>query len=150
MTELTGDPAVFEFFNEIGIIEHLSRTAAERAFPVGLSMAGFTVLNHMIRMGHERRPPARIAAALQVTKGAMTGTLKRLESAGFVRVEPNPADGRGKQVSVTPQGRAAREAAIAALIPQFAELLAQVDAQALEATLPTLRRVREMLDRARD
>ena len=150
MTEPLGDPLAFVFFNEIGIIEHLSRTAAERAMPTGLSMAGFVVLNHMIRLGHERRAPARIAAAMQVTKGAMTGTLKRLEAEGWVAVVPDPADGRGKLVSVTPAGRTVRDAAIARLAPEFDQLLREVDPADLSAILPTLQAVRRALDLARD
>lgn len=144
------DPPAFVFFNEVGIIEHLSRTAAERVLPRGLSMAGFGLLNHMIRLGHERRAPAKIAAALQVTKGAITQTLKRLEAEGLVTVEPDPSDGRGKAVSVTPAGRQARQEAIAALDPLFADLLAQVDVAEIEAVLPTLQKVRQVLDAARD
>ncbi|WP_309643785.1 MarR family transcriptional regulator [Phenylobacterium sp.] len=148
MTE--DDPTTFVFFNEVGIIEHLSRTAAERLLPKGLSMAGFTVLNHLIRLKHETRAPAKIAGALQVTKGAMTGTLKRLEAEGFVTVAADPADGRGKAVSVTPAGRLARESALAALTPVFNDLLSQIDVAELAAILPTLRRVRQILDAARD
>lgn len=144
------DPVAFVFFNEVGIIEHLSRTAAERVMPEGLSMAGFTVLNHMIRLGHERRPPAKIANAVQVTKGAMTGTLKRLEAAGWVIVEPDPTDGRGKGVSVTPEGRAMREEAIARLTPGFSSLFDHMSPDELAAILPTLQKVRRILDAARD
>ena len=150
MSEPLDDPLAFVFFNEIGIIEHLSRTAAERAMPVGLSMAGFVVLNHMIRLGHERRAPARIAGAVQVTKGAMTGTLKRLEGEGWIVIVPDPDDGRGKLVSVTPAGRGVRDAAIARLAPEFDQLFARVDPADLHAVLPILQAVRRALDAARD
>ena len=144
------DPPAFAFFNEVGIIEHLSRTAAERLMPPGLSMAGFTVLNHLIRLGHARRAPAKIADALQVTRGAITGTLKRLEAAGWVAIEPDARDGRGKAVSVTDAGRGVRDQAIAALEPQFDVLYGQIDPAELAAALPLLRKVRAILDAARD
>lgn len=149
MTDET-TPLAFAFFNEVGIIEHLSRTAFERVLPPGLSLAGFTVLNHLIRLGHERRPPALIAKALQVTRGAITGTVSKLEAQGMVRVEPDPKDGRAKGVSVTPVGRVTRDRAIEALSPILAELLTQIDEAELIALLPTLRRVRSLLDVARD
>ena len=117
--------------------------------PAGLSQAGFAVLNHMVRLGHHQRAPARIASAMQVTRGAMTGTLRRLETAGWITVTPDPADGRGKAVSLTPAGREVRDAAIAALSPLFRDLLA-AEASALEAVLPTLTRIRRRLDAARD
>lgn len=141
---------LFEVFTEIGIIEHLSRTAGERVMPRGLSMAGFAVLNHMVRLGEAPRPPARIAAALQVTKGAMTGTLRRLEQEGLVIIAPDPGDGRAKLVSVTDRGRQARRSAIEALGPQFAFLLTRIDPAELTAMLPTLRRLRAILDQARE
>lgn len=150
MTETPGEPPGFAFFNEVGIIEHLSRTAAERVMPDGLSMAGFTVLNHLIRLRHTERPPAKIAAALQVTRGAITGTLKRLEAAGWVTVRPDPNDGRAKGVSVTEAGRQIRSDALAALGPQLADLYREIDPAELEAVLPTLRKVRIILDAARD
>lgn len=150
MTELPHDPPGFAFFNEVGIIEHLSRTAAERVIPDGLSMAGFTVLNHLIRLRHAERPPAKIAAALQVTRGAITGTLKRLEAAGWVTVSPDPKDGRAKGVSVTDAGRQIRADALAALAPQLADLFRQIDPAEIDAALPILRKVRAILDAARD
>jgi DNA-binding MarR family transcriptional regulator len=151
MTDPAGDPLPFIFFNEVGIIEQLSRTAAERVLPPGMSMAGFSVLNHMIRLGHAERAPSRIASAMQVTRGAMTGTLKRLESEGWIEITPDPEDGRGKAVRVTPAGRAARSAALEALEPLFGQLMGgKIEPAELEAALPFLRKVRTILDAARD
>lgn len=150
MTVPPSDPPLFRFFNEVGIIEHLSRTAAERVMPAGLSMAGFSVLNHLVRVQRPHHSPARIAAAMQVTKGAMTGTLQRLEAEGWVAVTPDPADGRAKIVEVTPAGRAVRDQAVAALGPAFQALGAEVDPAEIAAVLPLLERVRRHLDAARD
>jgi len=150
VTKPDNDPAAFVFFNEVAIIEHLARTAAERVLPEGLSLAGFTVLNHMIRLGHERRAPAQIANAVQVTKGAMTGTLKRLEAEGWITIEPDPDDGRGKVVMLTPKGRAIRETAVAALSPLFLPIQRAVDESDLQRAIPILQKVRAALDRARD
>jgi len=143
------DPPVVRFFTEIAIIEHLARTAAERVLPAGLSMAGFDVLNHLTLRG-PTQGPAQIASAMQVTRGAMTGTLKRLEAGGWVAIAPDPLDGRGKIVTLTAAGAAAREAGLAALAPQFAAVLAEVGEPVLDAVLPLLRRVRMHLDAARD
>lgn len=144
------DPTPFVFFNEIGIIEHLSRTAAERILPPGLSLAGFAILNHFVRLGHAERTPVQLAGAMQVTKGAMTGTLKRLEAEGWVTISPDPRDGRGKLVRLAPAGRTVREAAVRALSPLFDRLLAEISEAELAAALPTLQKVRRLLDAARD
>lgn len=150
MSDRRNDPTAFVFINEVAIIEHLSRTAAERALPEGLSLAGFTVLNHMIRLGHERRAPAQIANAVQVTKGAMTGTLKRLEAEGWISVTADPDDGRGKVVTLTPEGRAIRETALLVLAPQFEPVLRAVSEEELRQAIPILQKVRAALDAARD
>src|SRR3712207_5255456 len=50
------DPLAFRVFNEIGIIEQLSRTMFERVMPDGLTVPQFSVLNHFVRLGGERSP----------------------------------------------------------------------------------------------
>ena len=84
---------LFEFFNEIGIINQLSSTRFERVLPPGLSLAQFSVLNNFARLGGTRTP-AQLASAFQVTKGAMTNTLKKLAAGGYINITPDPADGR--------------------------------------------------------
>ena len=64
--------------------------------------------------------------------------------------DPDPTDGRGKGISVTAKGRAVRDAAIEALEPTIGPLLTEKDVAELTAILPTLQRLRRVLDRARD
>lgn len=143
------EPPVVRFFTEIAIIDHLARTAAERVLPKGLSMAGFDVLSHLTYRGPSQGP-AHIASAMQVTRGAMTGTLKRLEAAGWVAIAPDTRDGRSKTVTLTAAGADVRAAALAALAPQFEAVVAEVGEPVLVAVLPLLRRLRAHLDAARD
>ncbi|MBK6704990.1 MAG: MarR family transcriptional regulator [Caulobacteraceae bacterium] len=89
--------------------------------PEGLSLAGFGVLNHFIRLKRDAERPTQLARNFQVAKSAMTNTLQRLESAGYITLEPDPEDGRGKIARITPSGRAARDASIARLQPVMAE-----------------------------
>ncbi len=143
------DPLIFEFFNEIGIIDQLASTHFERVMPSGLRLPHFSVLNNLTRLGGDKTP-AQLARAFQVTKGAMTNTLQRLEHAGYVTVSPDGSDGRRKRVNITPEGRAVRDRAIAALLPEAESLLAEVSEGSLRRLLPTLRRIRQILDAARD
>ena len=110
------DPVIFTFFNEIGIIDQLAQNILERALPDGLKMSHFVVLNHFARLGGARSPQD-LARAIQVTKGAMTNTLKRLESRGLVNVRPDPDDGRAKRVTLTDAGLHVRNEAIQAISP---------------------------------
>lgn len=143
------DPLLFTFFNEIGIIEQLARTAFERVLPRGMTVPQFSVLNHFVRLGGEKTP-AQLADAFQVSRATMTNTLKRLEAGGLIAVAPDPADGRSKRVTITAEGRAMRERCVAALAPLLEAFAQQVDLSALRGALPALQAVRAELDTSRD
>ncbi len=149
MTKRDDDPVVFNFFNEIGIINQLSQSILERALPDGLKMSHFVVLNHFVRLGGPRYPQD-LARALQVTKGAMTNTLQRLSARGLVDIQPDPKDGRAKLVTLTEKGRKTRNAAIQAIAPALEEIGARFSQRKLQEALPLLREVRLYLDKARD
>ena len=138
-------PAFFRFFNEIGIIDQLARTRFERVLPQAMSVAQFSVLNHFVRLGGERSL-ADLARSFQVSRAAMTKLARKLEEGGLVRVRDNPADGRGRLVSITARGARVHHEAIAALAPTFAELAQAFSASEISALLPALERVRVWLD----
>jgi DNA-binding MarR family transcriptional regulator len=142
-----GDPPLFALLNEVGIIEQLARNRFERAQADGLRLPHFSVLNHLVRLG-DGSTPGQLARAFQLTKATMTNTLQRLEARGFIRVEADPADGRGKRVFLTAAGRDRRQQAVAALAEDLAAIGATpgLDPAAL---LPGLRALRAALDKAR-
>lgn len=142
------DPVWFQLFNEIGIIGQLSGTAFERELPDGLSMAGFKVLNHLARLPGDWGP-ARLAAAFQVTKGAMTNTLQRLEAAGFIVIEADPLDARAKFARVTPLGLNARDAAVRGVGPLLTAVAAGHEDHEAKAAVAFLTRLRIWLDEHR-
>lgn len=146
---LETDPLAFKVLNEIGIIAQLARVELERAAGDALSGAGFSVLNHLARLPGVWAP-ARLARAFQVTKGAMTNTLQRLEAEGYVKIVDDPEDGRAKHVTIMPKGLKARDAALTRLTPLLKELTQSVGADTLNALLPGLARLRSVLDSARD
>ena len=53
-----------------------------------------------------------LAADLQLSSGAMTNRLDRLEKAGLIRRLPDPSDRRGTLVEPTEAGHAAWDAAV--------------------------------------
>ena len=140
------DPLGFLIFNEIGIIEQLARNRFESVMPHGMALAQFIMLNHLVRMG-DGKNPADIARALQLARGAVTNTVQRLEARGFLRVEADPLDGRGKRIFLTDAGRQARKQAVAALVPLIATLEAEIGREAFDAMLPHLQALRAWLDR---
>ena len=139
------DPIAFRLFTEIGIIEQLARNRLERGLPDGLRMSQFVVLNHLVRLGGEWSP-ARLADAFQVTKGAMTNTLQRLEKRGLVRVLADPSDGRGKPVGITEAGRDMRARCVESIGPLFADLSRELSDKDFALVLPVLGKVRKYLD----
>lgn len=145
MAKQIDNQLAFQFFTEIGIIEQLARNRLERALPDGLTASQFGVLNHLVRAGDEWSP-ARLAAAFQVTKGAMTNTLQRLETRGLIKVSANPQDGRGKLVGVTPAGQRMCARCIENVSPSFADLSGDFATQDFAAVLPMLEKMRKYLD----
>ncbi|MBT8460047.1 MAG: winged helix-turn-helix transcriptional regulator [Boseongicola sp.] len=140
---------LFAFFNEIGIIEQLSRAMMEARLPNGLIVPHFSVINHLIRLG-DGRTPLEIARAFQVPKTTMTHTLSGLERHGLVRTAPNPNDARSKCVFITAEGRTFHQNAINALGPVFAKMTNAIPSDDIAAVLPLLTRVRAYLDENRD
>ncbi|MBV6657058.1 MAG: MarR family transcriptional regulator [Devosiaceae bacterium] len=144
----TDNPDLFRLFNEIAIINQLATTAFERVMPHGLTLAQFSVLNHLST--RDPQAPAKMASAFQVSKGTMTSTVGRLEAKGFVEISPNPKDARGKFVGITDAGRTARGDAIAQLGPTFAWLGGELAAPEVDQIIVQLTEVRKLLDARRD
>ncbi len=143
------DPLGFVLFNEIGIIEQLARNRFESVMPHGMLLSHFAMLNHLTRMG-DGKNPADIAHALQLARGAVTNTVQRLEARGFLRVEPDPEDGRAKHVYLTDAGRRARDEAVAAVAPLIAKLEAELGRDTFDDLVPNLQRLRAWLDEERE
>lgn len=60
--------------------------------------------------------PSKLAEDLLLTSGGMTVRLNRLQAAGLIERRPNPQDGRGVLIYLTPTGKElAEEALIASL-----------------------------------
>ncbi len=140
----------FQALSEIAIIGHLADTALAQALPEELSVAGFGVLNHFVRLGVEGESPSKLARAFQVTKGAMTYTLQQLEALGYLRIAADPADARAKIVRLTAKGRRARDKGAASVRPGMVQLLDVIGAEEFARALPFLVKLREVLDAARD
>ena len=135
------DPLAASLFAEVFMVDQLARNTVSRALPRGMEISQFSVLNHLAHIGEERTP-AQLAATFHVTRGAMTNTLAKLEWAGHVHIRPDWDDARRKFVSISPAGRAARDAALAAITPVVGEVVRAVGAERVRAVLPVLREIR--------
>ncbi len=82
----------------------MERTLAEH----GLTYPDFQVLGtlRLWRSDH-RSSPGELAADMELSSGAMTSRLDRLEEAGYVRRLRDPGDRRGVVVELTEEGKQA-------------------------------------------
>jgi DNA-binding MarR family transcriptional regulator len=135
------DPLAVALFSEVFMADQLARNRVGRALPKGMELSHFSVLNHLAHAADERSP-AQLADAFHVTRGAMTNTLAKLEWAGHVHVRPDWDDARRKFVSISPAGRAARDAALAAIAPVIGDVVRAVGAERVRAAIPVLREIR--------
>lgn len=144
MNDRTDDLAV-SLFGELFMADQLARNRVSKALPKGMELSHFSVLNHLARL-NEERTPAQLARAFHVTRGAMTNTLTKLEWAGHIHIRPDWDDARQKFVAISPSGRAARDAAVAAVIPMIADVVQTLGADKVRAVLPILREMRQNLE----
>jgi DNA-binding MarR family transcriptional regulator len=85
----------------------------------------FDVLSALRRQGPPfQLTPGALLRATLVTSGTMTNRIDRLAGAGLVRREPDPRDKRGVLVTLTDQGVARADAALADLLRRERALLA--------------------------
>lgn len=141
------DPLAAALFAEVFMADQLARSVVGRALPKGMEISHFSVLNHLAHIGEERTP-AQLAASFHVTRGAMTNTLSKLVWAGHVHIRPDWDDARRKFVSISPSGRAARDAAFAAFMPVIADIVREIGPEKVRATLPVMRELRAKLEAA--
>jgi DNA-binding MarR family transcriptional regulator len=141
--------AIFAFFNEIGIINQLTSTILQKHLPDGVTVAQFSVLNHLTRV-KDGQTPQRLASAFQVPKTSMTHSLAGLQKRAFIEFRPNARDGRSKCVWLTDAGRSFRTEAINTISQDMVRLAPKIDFESLVQMTPALADLREVLDADRD
>lgn len=144
MAEVDENTAI-ALFGELIVADQLARSRLGKVLPKGMELSHFSVLNHLARVGEERTP-AQLARSFHVTRGAMTNTLTRLEWAGHVHIRPDWDDARRKLVAISPAGRAARDAAVQAVVPVLMDVVRDLGADRVRAALPVLRALRQRLE----
>ena len=147
MTDERTDDIAVALFGEVFIVDQLARNRISRVLPKGMELSHFAVLNQLARTNDERSP-AQLAKAFHVTRGAMTNTLAKLEWAGHIHIRPDWEDARRKFVAISPSGRAARDSAVAAVVPVIADVVKALGAERVRALLPVLRELRVRLEDA--
>ena len=108
--ELNGDLPDLDLDVE-GIVERIQgierrlRLAMEETLDDhGLSYGEWKLLCSLRHAPERTSTPGELSAALELSSGAMTNRIDRLERAGLVRRHPDPADRRGVRVELTGRG----------------------------------------------
>lgn len=145
---LEGDPIEFAVMNEIGMINQLAGNLFQSHLPKGMTVAQFSVLNHLLRLEVEETI-SELASAMQVAQPTMSSTVRKLEDKGLVELVHDPDDRRIRRVAVTETGAKLRNDAVAALGP-IAEMFRQnMPSSIWHELLPQLNRIRVFLDKQR-
>ena len=96
------------------------------------------------------KTPLELSRAFQVPKASMTHTLSGLAKAGYIEMLENERDKRSKLVHITDAGREFRDAAIQGLAPDIDAIAHDFGVEDVEAIVPALQRLREIMDKMRD
>ena len=118
-------------------IDRLDQAAADR---YGLNRTDMRALDITGRFGP--LAPTELARLLGFTTGGVTTVLDRLERAGYIRRQPDPADRRRQVVQITEATTARDREVFGGLIRQTGDLLATYTDEQLAV-------IRDFLDRAR-
>ena len=98
----------------MALYRRFSREATRALEPLGLELWEYDVLSALRRQGAPYALPAMgLARETDLSSGAMTNRIDRLEERGFVRREADEHDRRSVIVLLTPGGRKAIDEAIA-------------------------------------
>lgn len=145
MAQNESNALAISLFSEILMADQLARSRLTKALPKGMEISHFSVLNHLDHASAERSP-AQLAKAFHVTRGAMTNTLGKLETAGYVHIRPDWDDARRKMVAISPAGRQAKDAALAGIAPIISEIVGDIGEDRVRSALPILREMRVKLE----
>ena len=83
-----------------GIKKQMEETLAEH----GLTKPEWEVLRSLHQHGIDTCSPGDLSSELELSSGAVTNRLDRLERAGLIRRHPDPGDRRGVKLELTPEG----------------------------------------------
>jgi DNA-binding MarR family transcriptional regulator len=96
-----------------GLSRRIHRSMDETLAEFGLDSAEHKALSALTQAGPPHRStPGKLAKRMDLSSGAMTNRLDRLEEAGLIRRLPDPDDRRGVVVELTEEGRRVYQQAV--------------------------------------
>ena len=131
--------------SEVGAIEQIARAKLDNALTDNLNVSNFALLNHFNRR-KEEKTPLQLAKTFNVTKGAMTNTLNKLEKLGYIHIRPDWEDARKKLVSISQSGIEARNNAMKLIKPLLKKIISNKINVNERELLAELRKFREKVE----
>lgn len=124
------------------VVSYVDRELEANFARFGINRAGWDVLASLRRNGPPYRlTPTDLYRELMRTSGAVTNQLHRLERAGLIRRLPDPTDGRGSLVELTPNGLALVRKVGPAHLETERRLLSALDREEQEAAAALLKKL---------
>jgi DNA-binding MarR family transcriptional regulator len=137
----------WRIFNWIGIIDQLATTRAAKALDeLKLPFPQFVMLNHFSHRPNEAKTVTGVASALQQPQPGVTKTIQKMVARKLLKADPAPGDGRSKLITITPKGLETHARAVAAFVPQFAEVFSGWDDAEMETLMRQLDRLKVWMD----
>lgn len=130
---------------ELLFVNHLARDKLSKVLPSGMELSQFLVLLHIAQLDEETGP-AKLADVFNVTRGAMSNTLSRLERQDLITVRPDPVDARRKFIGLSPVGRTTLDEVFGGIRPAFDPILDTKEPTVLGMSLDLLAELREGLE----
>jgi DNA-binding MarR family transcriptional regulator len=131
-----------------GLRRRFHRMLDETLVEFGLSEGEWKVLTHLQLDGPPHRKSAgKLAKWAELSSGAMTNRLDRLEHAGFVQRVPDPEDRRGVLVELTDAGRKAWADSVSAQADKESLVAAALDVNEKKQLNALLRRLMREFER---
>jgi DNA-binding MarR family transcriptional regulator len=125
-----------------GLSRRFNREMDETLEAFGLNHGELKVLGILWRTGEPHvASPGVLARFVELSTGAMTNRLDRLEEAGFVRRLPDPDDRRAVHVELTEKGKRTWEKVIAAQAKKEAVVAAALTDREKEQLTKLLRKL---------
>jgi DNA-binding MarR family transcriptional regulator len=140
---------VFQLFVEIHITQMLATAELSRVMPYELTISQFSLLSHFSRFENLERNIVELAGIFQVTKSSMGETVNKLRNKGFINVETNSSDRRGKIVSLTKKGALAKIEAEKSIYVYLESMTEHLGTDQLESAYHALKPIRIWMDNNR-
>jgi DNA-binding MarR family transcriptional regulator len=126
-------------------VRYFRRILKDEANARDLTQAQYNVLRQVAQDGPQRM--SELAAMLELSNGATTGLVERLEARTLVTRGAAPGDGRGVVVSLTPEGARVVEEVLRAVKTAIARALAALSVPERHMALGGIQALADALER---